>query len=539
MGHCFIILAPLVGACAAFVLPDNHTAADGFSPIILARSSQPGLLRMPLNVISTQVSTSLTKRQNGVKTIGQENGNFYVINLSIGTPSQVVQLAIDTGSSDIWVNPTCSTGTEPATCALYARYNPGTSTSAVNTNVGMSIQYGIGSASGSYYTDNMILGGASITAQQFGVATSTGSLNIGLLGVGLGNGWCTNYNNIIDQLALQGLINSRAFSLDLRSIADIQGSIIFGGVDTGKYSGFLKKLPMLPGASAPDGYSRYWINMASVGITAPGQASTTVFSGTQGVFLDSGGTLSLLPLSIVAPIAAALSATSIGSGYYTVDCALLSAAGTVDFGFGTTNPVIIRVPYSEFIWQAGASYCYLGMQAVPSWYTTFVLGDTFLRSAFVVYDVDNFNLHLAPAANCGTNLVVIGSGVNAVPSSSGCPGPTSSSSMQSSSSSQMSTSTVRSSSSIIATPASSSSFKTTSIPTSTKTSSSFKTSSTLPAVKCTTDNCLRQMQNVKYKASAVSWCSKYMVSSTALPTYLSACKPTPSLVSSACRCAAT
>lgn len=50
-------------------------------------------------------------------------------------------------------------------------------------------------------------------------------MNIGLLGVGLGNGWCTNYNNIIDQLALQGLINSRAFSLDLRSIADIQGTL--------------------------------------------------------------------------------------------------------------------------------------------------------------------------------------------------------------------------------------------------------------------------------------------------------------------------
>lgn len=94
--------------------------------------------------------------------------------MSIGTPSQVVQLAIDTGSSDIWVNPTCSTGTEPATCALYARYNPGTSTSAVNTNVGMSIQYGIGSASGSYYTDNMILGGELSAPLSLGIFVLTG-----------------------------------------------------------------------------------------------------------------------------------------------------------------------------------------------------------------------------------------------------------------------------------------------------------------------------------------------------------------------------
>lgn len=73
------------------------------------------------------------------------------------------------------------------------------------------------------YTDRI---GASITAQQFGVATSTGSMNIGLMGVGLGNSWGTNYNNIIDQLALQGVINSRAFGLDLRSITDIQGMLV-------------------------------------------------------------------------------------------------------------------------------------------------------------------------------------------------------------------------------------------------------------------------------------------------------------------------
>ena len=37
----------------------------------------------------------------------------------------------------------------------------------------------------------------------------------------------------------------------------------------------------------------------------------------------------------------------------------------------------------------------------------------------VVYDQGNQNIHLAQAANCGTNLVPIGKGVNAVPSSAG------------------------------------------------------------------------------------------------------------------------
>lgn len=50
------------------------------------------------------------------------------------------------------------------------------------------------------------------------------------------------------------------------------------------------------------------------------------------------------------------------------------------------------------------------------------LGDTFLRAAYVVYDQENRNLHLAQAADCGSNVVVIGTGPDAVPSSTGmCP----------------------------------------------------------------------------------------------------------------------
>lgn len=48
-----------------------------------------------------------------------------------------------------------------------------------------------------------------------------------------------------------------------------------------------------------------------------------------------------------------------------------------------------------------------------------MLGDSFLRAAYVVYDQDNRNLHLAQAANCGSNLVEISSGTNAVPSVTG------------------------------------------------------------------------------------------------------------------------
>ena len=95
----------------------------------------------------------------------------------------------------------------------------------------------------------------------------------GLMGVGPGIEF-TGYPTIIDELAKQGITNSRAFSLDLRGVdspvgketnvassmmtsaKSKTGAIIFGGIDTGKYTGHLEKRPIIPASSSPDGVNR-------------------------------------------------------------------------------------------------------------------------------------------------------------------------------------------------------------------------------------------------------------------------------------------
>lgn len=250
--------------------------------------------------------------------------------------------------------------------------------------------------------------------------------------MGVGPGYeLTGYNTILDTLKLQNIINSRAFSLDLRSVDSPDGAIIFGGLDTKKFTGALEKTPIIPAAQAPDGFNRYWIQMDAVGITKPGQPYKKYANSGTPVFPDSGGTLSRLPTSIFNAILADFpGATEDGtSGIYLVDCSVASQAGTVDFTFGSTT---IHVSYNDFIWHI-QGYCYLGVAADDN---APVLGDSFLRAAYVIYDQDNQNLLLANAANCGTNLVAIGSGKDAVPSiTGGCGGSTSTSSSSSSSSS--------------------------------------------------------------------------------------------------------
>jgi hypothetical protein len=87
-----------------------------------------------------------------------------------------------------------------------------------------------------------------VTNQIFGVAnasnqTSTGILGIGPSQVGFNNTPEYPYTLMLSNMQKQGLIQSRAFSLDLRDWDNSTGSLIFGGVDKGKYSGALQQIP--------------------------------------------------------------------------------------------------------------------------------------------------------------------------------------------------------------------------------------------------------------------------------------------------------
>lgn len=72
-----------------------------------------------------------------------------VISVSIGTPGQTVKVAVDTGSSELWVNPQCSTAqteSQRQECEADGRYEPSQSSTYTDLNTGATIPYGIGTA---------------------------------------------------------------------------------------------------------------------------------------------------------------------------------------------------------------------------------------------------------------------------------------------------------------------------------------------------------------------------------------------------------
>jgi hypothetical protein len=156
-----------------------------------------------------------------------------------------------------------------------------------------------------------------------------------------------------------------------------------------------------------------------------------------GVVLDSGSTLTYLPASLTETIYQLVGAEYVeGQTTAYVPCDLANEGGNFTFKFN--DPAEITVPISELIldftditghqmsFSSGQAACSFGI--APSTSQVSILGDTFLRSAYVVFDLANNEISLAQSNfdATGSHILEIGTGKNAVPSATGAGGPQSS-----------------------------------------------------------------------------------------------------------------
>ncbi|KAK1990724.1 eukaryotic aspartyl protease [Colletotrichum falcatum] len=387
---------------------DDADANGAFITLPVLHSTKRG-------VFSRQVEAKLANRSDVA----------YYAQLNIGTPPQAVYAQLDTGSFELWVNPDCTVlaASDQRFCEAVGVYDPSRSSTAVQMQTTKTLRYGIGAANISYVRDSLALAGSRSTMRevQFGVAISSEDQFAGILGIGYGEGVNTRYKNLIDELASQGVTRTRAFSLGLGSKDEQEGAIVFGGIDTSKFSGPLARLPIIPAGQAPDGVARYWVNMESLSLTPPSRRTRVYPNSTMPVFLDSGATLTLLPEDLANMIASDFGSSGVdANGFYPVSCNLVGLNGTVDFDF---NGMKIRVPYSEMIRELRTSppTCYLGI--VPNSDFT-LLGDTFLRSAYAVFDLDSNVAYLAQYTNCGTRTMPINQPQDIAAIRGLCPSPT-------------------------------------------------------------------------------------------------------------------
>ncbi|PYH98933.1 acid protease [Aspergillus ellipticus CBS 707.79] len=370
------------------------------------------------------------RRKRDTTTIDQAIDNeetLYFCNITLGTPGQSLRLVLDTGSSDLWCNAAnstfCSSSTDP--CRISGSYNPNNSSTYAYVSSDFNISYADGTgAAGAYATDSLHIGGASLNDFQFGIGYSSSSSE-GVLGIGytsnevqVGRFNKGAYANLPRAMVEGNLIKSNAYSLWLNDLDANTGSILFGGVNTKKYHGELQTLPI----QKVDGiYSEFII--ALTGVTLSSSSKTRTYSSDvlpAAVLLDSGSSLTYLPDSIVEDIYKDLDVLyeqSSRVGY--VPCTLGQNDTNITYMFSSpaitvaVNELVLNV--GDLLFKNGERACIFGI--VPAGDSTAVLGDTFLRSAYVVYDLANNEISLANTNfdNTGDNILEIGTGEDSVP----------------------------------------------------------------------------------------------------------------------------
>lgn len=304
------------------------------------------------------------------------------------------------------------------------------------------IKYVDGSgARGDYFEDNFQIGGVTIKNLTMGIALET-DLTFGLVGVGYPiNEAATatdyeQYPNLPVAMRDSGFIKTIAYSLWLNDLDASKGSILFGGIDTEKYQGELKVLDIIPDAKTGK-YFHFNVPMTGLrGVSSTGADYIASKELPILTILDSGTTLTYLPQDMCDNVW-----KEVGAVWYEdakaalVPCSLATNDGYFSFEFGGSQGIHINVTMDELVaggaggnfpsgaQHAGQPACVFGIQnqtnGADDPTAPYLLGDTFLRSAYVVYDLVNNQIGMAPTEFNATksNVVSFASMSAAIPSS--------------------------------------------------------------------------------------------------------------------------
>ena len=222
------------------------------------------------------------------------------------------------------------------------------------------------------------------------------------------------FQSILSLLKEAQLIHSMTYSLWLRDRDAKVGYILFGGVDQGKFSEPLIGLPVvpLPGRTTLDAWT---IQMTSIELHGDAKVNHNELISMETpvvAMLDSGSGICKMPRGLAQKIFKYVNPKSNVTDEHgpLVSCDFLRSKKsllqgiTIIFGFGGPEGAKIQVPIHEFItviqkkqkWPKPKMDEVCQLTGIEIWDQDFVrLGDTFLRSAYAVYDTESPGIALA------------------------------------------------------------------------------------------------------------------------------------------------
>ncbi|QDS73481.1 hypothetical protein FKW77_009128 [Venturia effusa] len=400
-----------------------------FSEAAASSSQKPRVLGLDFQkrevpVADRLANTRLRRRDSTLSATlyNAQSSLLYLINATIGTPPQKFTLQLDTGSSDIWIPwsgaSTCTSKQKRCSNGAYDETESSTFVDVAPNEFHITYVDSTKIA-GDYINETFGIGGASVSKMTMGLAKQSTEIDVtsvfqGIVGVGFDTGEAIyaqtatgshpglTYPNIVSQLVNQGLIKTRAYSLWLNDKGSTTGSILFGGIDYAKFQGDLDILPLQPDVFGD--ISSFTVTLDSFQVIGNQKKAVYTANQTMPVILDSGTTLTYLPNEIADAIARGVGAVNNVNYGVVVPCNIANTPATLNFRFGNSNGPVIVAEISQFVlpfasdvptpkFRNGNIACRWGI--LPSDGNPNLFGDTFLRSAYVVFNIDGSQVGIA------------------------------------------------------------------------------------------------------------------------------------------------
>ncbi|RHZ61988.1 pepsin-like aspartic protease [Aspergillus thermomutatus] len=379
-----------------------------------------------------KIHRSPSRRRNSILSEGLLNEHamtLYTANVTAGSSEQEIAVVLDTGSSDTWFNIQSSNFCQNMVndCERYGTYDNSSSRTYTFVNHEFNITYNDGTkATGDYIKDTIQFGGVMLKQFQFGIAEESTS-NRGTLGLAFPalEVSRTGYPNFPQALVQAGHIKSAAYSLWMEDVTSHSGTILFGGVNKAKYLGQLQTIPLEPAGGM---YTSLRVILTGLALQQPA-SNRTKYPDTEFpllVTIDSGASVTYLPKSLTTKIYPDLGVThNAVYGVPVLPCSMKDKDITLTFEF---SGIRIDVSIHELVlngidMDGNTVLCVFGIYTSTSGNP--VLGDTFLRSTYVVFDLANREISMTNTNfNPGADAILeIGAGKDAVPGATPVPSP--------------------------------------------------------------------------------------------------------------------
>lgn len=333
---------------------------------------------------ASQVERRRLRRRDtatGVQLVNYEHDSTFYAPVYIGTPSQQINMVLDTGSSDMW------------TVQGKRNWNPASSSTFENTTTAFHISYGSGDVSGTLASDTVSLAGHTSSSQTFAIATSISS---GLLGDNvegiMGFGFESLSTSRSDPFWISSGAEEFSFYLGADTsqnssegnpgaymqVSDEQagGTFTLGGRNSSLYQGDINW------SSVVD--ESYWL------ITLGGMTvndNTIDLSGTDKVAVDTGTTLIGAPEAIVEQIYSGVSGSErLSSGYYTFPCSGTNITATLHFGnqeYTLSSDDLVAGTTDSSGTTCLGSFFDIGSTVNDE--LQYILGDAFLMNVYTIF----------------------------------------------------------------------------------------------------------------------------------------------------------